>query len=85
MKLFPLIAIFAVLSGCSTAPVEVVADIAVPVQCKLPVVETPVFLYPDCVKPTESIFALSQCLLSDVKKHIAYEMELSSAASACNF
>lgn len=78
------------LSACQTMPKsetgietrEVKVEVPIPVKCKTETPPPPEFCF-SSLKESDNIFVKARCLLSDRKKHIAYEIKLNAALDSC--
>jgi hypothetical protein len=75
------------LAGCATMPpVEKVVtqrvEIPIAVACKTPTPAEPTYCAPS-LKPTDSIFDKTKCLLSDEDLRKANQLELTAALNSC--
>ena len=84
--------IFSVLSlaACTTVPTEPAVDVKtvkvevpIAVKCKTPTPVPPKYCFPGSLQKSDDIFIKTRCLLSDRKKSLAYELELSTALDTC--
>lgn len=77
------------LAACQTVPQQPTVEIRtvevkvpVPVYCKTETPAPPKFCFKG-LKESDDIFVKNRCILSDRKKHIAYEIELNAALASC--
>jgi hypothetical protein len=78
------------LTACQTIPTQpptvevqtVKVEVPIPVACKTPVPPPPEFCF-SALKVGDDIYVKTRCLLSDRKKHIAYEIKLLASLNSC--